>query len=165
MAIRSGGAGLVACLLGFSMFWACIGLDPPRDEGLPDVGEPCVALDESFAEFGGFSEREVNIEDGGSCGVVNVCLVHAFRGRATCPSGQSAGDEGCTTPGGEPVTVPVQAQLPGRPAEMAMVCSCRCNGPDPNADYCACPDGMRCEELIAVRANIGNDYAGSYCVY
>jgi hypothetical protein len=108
----------------------------------------------------------VNIEDGGSCGASNVCLVHDFRGRATCPGGQAAGDDGaCSTTQGEPVVVPVQAQLPDRPAEVGMVCSCRCDGPNPDASYCLCPDGMRCEELVPARSGSTDAYAGSYCVY
>jgi hypothetical protein len=134
------------------------------------VGVACIVGDEAFPTFSGFTEGEVNIEVGGSCGLHNVCLVHEFRGRATCPEGQ-ADDEGtCRTTTGEAVTVPVPAQLPDRPAELAMICTCRCDGPDRGAEYCACPSGMRCEELV-YSARVGDrespfdDYAGSYCVY
>jgi len=145
---------------------ACGGLETSREAG-PQVGAPCLVADESQPEFGGFSERDTNIEDGGSCGTTNVCLVHEFRGRASCPDGQVDGAEGtCTTPEGTPVVVPVEPQLPARPPEVAMVCSCRCDGPDPSASYCACPGGMRCEELIpSSTSGFGGDYAGSYCVY
>jgi len=154
--------------LGFVMLVgvaACAALGA-EDETLLGIGDPCVVADEGFVEFSGFSENEVNIEDGGSCGSSSVCLVHDFRGRATCPSGQASGDEGrCLTTAGEPVVVPVQPQLPDRPAEAGMICSCRCDGPDPDASYCLCPAGMHCEELI--RSGIGRDdrYTGSYCVY
>ena len=132
------------------------------------VGEPCIVTDESNIAFSGFSELEVNIEDGGSCGTGgNVCLTHDFRGRATCPSGQAGAEAGvCRTPAGDAVVVPVEAQLPERPAELGMICSCRCDGPDPNAHYCDCPSGMRCEELLSSRAGaVGDEYVGSYCVY
>ena len=145
---------------------ACIGLDPVPEVGL-QVGDPCLVADESYPEFGGFSEQEINIEEGGSCGAVNVCLVHQFRGRASCPNGQVSGADGaCTTLDGTPVVVPVEPQLPARPPEVAMVCSCRCGGPDPSASYCDCPQGMRCEELIRSSADDSRgDLAGSYCVY
>jgi hypothetical protein len=145
---------------------ACVGLETVPEDGL-QVGDPCLVSDESHPEFGGFSEAEVNIEDGGSCGAVNVCLVHQFRGRASCPDGQISGAAGgCTTPDGTPVLVPVEPQLPTRPPELGMVCSCRCDGPDPSATYCECPLGMRCEELIrSSTPEADDDRAGSYCVY
>jgi hypothetical protein len=58
----------------------------------------------------------------------------------------------------------VQPQLESRPAERRVICSCRCDGPDRNADYCSCPRGMLCEDLIP--SQDGNEpYAGSYCTY
>lgn len=147
----------------------CAALGPDGSDGTRiAVGDPCVAAAEAEVTFGGFSEFEVNIEDGGSCGSgSNVCLVHEFRGRATCPSGQADAEAGaCKTPAGDAVAVPVEAQLPERPAELGMICSCRCNGPDPSASYCDCPSGTRCQELVASGAGLVSDaYAGSYCVY
>jgi len=155
--------GIVA-LLGAG---ACAALGTgSEDATLLGIGDPCIVGDEAFAEFSGFSEHEVNIEDGGSCGTSSVCLVHDFRGRATCPSGQVSADEGgCLTTEGEPVVVPVQPQLPDRPADVGMVCSCRCDGPDPDASYCQCPSGMRCEELIRSGSGRDDRYTGSYCIY
>jgi hypothetical protein len=156
---RHGSPGLLLAWAALFLLGACSGV---AGEIVPDVGEPCVVADESEPTFSGFSRREVNIEDGGSCGSKGACLVHDFQGRATCPSGQA--EEGvCSTTDGEPVVVPVAPQLPDRPAEQAMVCSCRCDGPDRNANYCSCPSGMRCIELIQGQAT--DDYAGSYCVY
>jgi hypothetical protein len=157
---RRGGAGPVLAWAALILPGACSG-----DELVPHVGEPCIVAEESEPTFSGFSQREVNIEHGGSsCGSKGVCLVHDFQGRATCPSGQA--EEGiCSTPDGEPVVVPVPPQLADRPAEQAMVCSCRCDGPDANADYCACPSGMRCVELIVSQGRATDDYAGSYCIY
>jgi hypothetical protein len=150
----------------------CAGLvDRGESDSARNVGAPCVVGDEAYPTFSGFSEREVNIEDGGSCGLHAVCLVHKFRGRATCPEGQKDARAGtCQTSTGEPVTVAVTPQLPDRPAELAMICSCRCDGPDSAADYCACPDGMRCESLVygpvvESGAQPAADHVGSYCVY
>jgi hypothetical protein len=132
------------------------------------VGEPCVTADERFANFSGFTSGEVNIEGlGGACGAELVCLVSHFQGRVTCPAGQTADELGsCLTTEGEPISVPVQPQLESRPAERRVICSCRCDGPDRNADYCSCPQGMQCEDLITPRSSDRNDaYAGSYCTY
>jgi hypothetical protein len=135
---------------------------------IPRVGEPCVPSDEAEASFAGFSVGEINIEAGGSCGASNVCLVNHFQGRVTCPAGDDAetGSQ-CSTSTGQALKVPVPPQLARRTPEQAVVCSCRCDGPDPTADYCACPDGMRCEELIPSTGflNGAADYLGSYCVY
>jgi hypothetical protein len=134
----------------------------------PALGEPCVPADETFADFSGFSVGEVNVETRGSCGMTNVCLVNQFQGRVTCPSGQSGlpGDRPCATPDGAPVEVSVVPQLESRPAEQAVVCSCRCAGPTRGANYCSCPSGMRCEPLVSDPGIEGDeDLAGSYCVY
>jgi hypothetical protein len=51
-------------------------------------------------------------------------------------------------------------------ADEAEATFCRCDGPDPSGSYCDCPSGMRCEELVAIRAGAVSDpHAGSYCVY
>jgi len=135
---------------------------------IPRVGEPCLPSDEANASFAGFSIGEIGIERGGSCGASNVCLVHHFQGRVTCPAGDDADAESsCSTPTGQAVTVPVPPHLPMRAPEQAVVCSCRCDGPDRTAEYCLCPDEMRCEELIPSTGflNGAADYVGSYCVY
>jgi hypothetical protein len=92
--------------------------------------------------------------------------VSHFQGRVSCPAGQTADELGsCLTSEGAPISVPVQAQLESRPADRRVICSCRCDGPDRNADYCSCPRGMQCEVLITPRADQGDPYAGSYCTY
>jgi hypothetical protein len=150
----------------------CPGLElpaasPPGADGPPEVGRACVTGDERFADFSGFSLGEVNVEGlGGACGDELVCLVTQFQGRVTCPEGQSADELGrCLTSLGEPVVVPVEPQLSSRPADRHVICSCRCAGPDADADYCKCPSGMQCEELITARPDLSNEYAGSYCTY
>lgn len=135
--------------------------------GRAAIGDPCVTADESFATFSGFSMGEINIEGpGGACGPALSCVANHFQGRVSCPAGQAADELGsCLTTEGQPVSVPVQPQLESRPAELAVVCSCRCDGPDRDADYCSCPSGMQCEELISPRADRDDPYAGSYCTF
>ena len=71
------------------------------------------------------------------------------------------------------VQVPVPPQLEGRSAAAAeehaggkdsVYCSCRCDGPDPNARYCECPSGFKCEKLIDNLGLGSAQLAGSYCI-
>lgn len=135
-------------------------------DGTAHVGEPCVSASEDDARFSGFAPGEVNVEPAERCGRRNVCLVNGFQGRVSCPEGQTrGGGSTCTTPEGAPIDVDVPPQLETRPADEAVICSCRCDGPQ-RADYCKCPSGMRCEELIFGTPGEGFDeYIGSYCVY
>lgn len=135
------------------------------DDAPASIGLPCVAEDELYATFSGFSAGEINIAETPACGPGNVCLVHRFQGRVSCESGQVEGGQGCFTPTGEAVTVPVAPQLPARPPAEAVICSCRCDAPFAG-DYCACPSGMRCEELFHGSGDQSTRaFEGSYCVY
>ncbi|HTM46523.1 MAG TPA: hypothetical protein VL137_16300 [Polyangiaceae bacterium] len=145
------------------------------------VGDPCVPEDEYSTTFSGFDEKEVNLERRSFQCETRVCLINHFRGRVTCPYGQNVPalgpkdgvaegvdhSERCRIPGGtatELVQVPVVPQLKKRRAESTVYCSCRCAGPDKNANYCDCPGGFVCEELIT---NLGlgkEQLTGSYCV-
>ncbi len=53
------------------------------------VGDPCIPEDEYLPNFGGFAASEVNIESRSFQCETRVCLVNHFRGRVTCPLGQS----------------------------------------------------------------------------
>lgn len=157
------------------------------------VGDPCVPEDEYQTEFSGYAVQEVNIESRSFQCTTRVCLVNHFQGRVTCPYGQSAppvdakgvysGGQGkdpklCRIPGtdgSDPkdvITVAVKAQLAGPPdqggrrADDTVYCSCRCDGPDPNARYCQCPSGYECTALVKdLGSGLGStQLAGSYCV-
>jgi hypothetical protein len=69
----------------------------------------------------------------------------------------------CATPAGEPISVEVVPQLTQRRAHDVVHLSCRCDGPDPQASYCACPAGFSCTHLID-DVGLGGEYAGSYCI-
>lgn len=142
------------------------------------VGDPCIPEDEYQQSFPGFAATEVNLESRSFQCETRVCLVYRFRGRVSCPLGQSdaqAGsddtkDGGCHVPGSQDkVKVPVNAQCQSRTAEKTVYCSCRCDGADPNAKYCECPDGFSCTKLEdldlgAAVARGSSQLAGSYCV-
>lgn len=168
--------GLLTGLLG-------LGCDPGG------VGDPCVPEDEYRTDFSGFSIEEVNVESKSFQCLTRVCLVNHFQGRVSCPYGQSeatadacsenAGDclpgsqshrESCRIPGqdgtdvNDRIHVPVQPQKVDRQANQAVYCSCRCAGPDPNANYCECPSGFSCVELVDDIGLGKGQLAGSYCV-
>ena len=174
------------------------------------VGDPCVPEDEYQQGFNGFAEKEVNVESKSFQCETRVCIVNHFRGRVSCPYGQTAdslpGDAAlgvpagaaplgptdparCRVPGtngthciagtsdGTPVEcgggsvnideikVPVAPQLLERNAQDTVYCSCRCKGPDPNANYCECPSGYECAELVKELGLPGRaQLAGSYCI-
>lgn len=58
-----------------------------KDEG---VGDPCTPEQEYDPSFIGFDEKEVNVESKSFQCRTRICLVNHFRGRASCPYGQSA---------------------------------------------------------------------------
>jgi hypothetical protein len=151
------------------------------------VGDPCIPEDEYRQEFSSFAVTEVNVESKSFQCVTRVCLVNHFQGRVSCPYGQTEAAVGipdpatevpgtdkrlrCRIPGTDGtlpvdrITVPVEAQLNERRADQAVYCSCRCAGPDPNARYCECPSGYKCEELVKeLGFSKGSQLAGSYCV-
>jgi hypothetical protein len=153
------------------------------------VGDPCVPEDEYQTTFGGYDESEVNVESRSFQCETRVCLVNHFRGRVSCPYGQTEGDlalpgtdpKRCRIPGTsgtnpvDVVSVPVPAQLQSRSAAAspdhggddvkdAVYCSCRCDGPDPNARYCECPSGFECTKLIDDLGLGSAQLAGSYCI-
>ena len=132
-----------------------------------------------MAAFSGFALGEVNVETNSLQCESRVCLVNHFQGRVSCPYGQTQEDleldptapERCRIPGTDgsqdtdAVTVPVRAWQPDRDADATVYCSCRCDGPDPDARYCKCPGGFTCEPLVA-DLSIGSDrqLIGSYCI-
>lgn len=153
------------------------------------VGDPCTPEDEYVETFSGFTAKEVNLESRSFQCETRVCLVNHFRGRVSCPLGQSEdtvlaqaqsgqaqtdAPEACRIPGSkDPVKVAVNPQCRTRTADLAVYCSCRCANKDGKTDdggkYCECPDGYACEAIkdLSVGGAIGvgqAQLAGSYCV-
>lgn len=146
----------------------------------PGIGDPCVPEDEYHANFSNFAVSEANIESRSFQCETRLCLVNHFQGRVSCPYGQTPENlslpadapERCRLPGtdgvgaGESVDVAVKPWLVERPADDSVYCSCRCDGPDPNASYCECPSGYACEELVPTlgASQDRQQLAGSYCI-
>jgi hypothetical protein len=157
------------------------------------VGDPCVPQQESSPSFLGFDEKELSIETRSPSCKTGVCLANHFRGRVSCPYGQSVtGDKptgaktSCLLPGTtEPVSGLTDPALPSdfsdprrkafvapqcvdRAAEKTVYCSCRCANAegrtDDGATYCGCGDGFECASLVKALGKSANDIAGSYCV-
>lgn len=147
------------------------------------VGDPCVPEDEYRSNFSGYSAAEVNVESRSFQCETRVCLVNHFNGRVSCPYGQAAAkgvgmaavdplipsDQRCYLPGASasnspPVSVVVKAQQIARTPDKSVYCSCRCDGPDPNVNYCQCPSGYACEKLVTDYGFGSAQLAGSYCI-
>ena len=156
---------------------------PPPDGGGGAVGDPCVPKQEDDARFLGFADNEVNIETKSPSCASSVCLVNHFRGRVSCPYGQTvdgaapSGAQACTTPdthaavtGGEDPTKKAQvlAQCVDRTADKTVYCSCRCANADGMTNdgfpYCTCGDGLTCAPLVSSIGSDPDNLAGSYCI-
>lgn len=48
--------------------------------------------------------------------------------------------------------------------EQLVMCSCRCDGPDGDGPFCACPDAYTCESVVEALDATSSRYAGAYCV-
>lgn len=168
-------------LIAFALV-ACAGCKPGG------VGDPCVPEDEYSPSFGGFDETEVSVETRSFQCETRVCLVNHFRGRVSCPYGQTADDVAslpasdparCRVPGTEEgVRVQVKPQLVQRAAAAyphgghgvreSVYCSCRCANADGRRNdgkkYCDCPSGYDCQHLIDDLGLGDKEVTGSYCV-
>lgn len=165
--------------MGMLVAWAALACTPGG------VGDPCTPEDEYQQNFNGFQVTETNVESRSFQCETRLCLVNHFQGRVSCRLGQSAAQAdrsdpanykpACAIPGTQPTTnvdsldnvnVEVPPQLVGRQTDQAVYCSCRCDGPSPNARYCECPEGFQCEPLVdnLKIGDGGGQLAGSYCI-
>jgi hypothetical protein len=177
---------LLAAAAGFALF--ALGC------GSGGVGDPCTPEDEYSQTFSGFKETEVSFERRSFQCETRVCLVNHFRGRVSCPYGQSEADltlapndpARCRIPGtsgraeDDAITVTVPPQLYSRTAaaapertgvgkvEDAVYCSCRCANTegrtDDGARYCECPSGFSCARLVGNFGFGAEQLPGSYCI-
>src|SRR5262249_24991672 len=164
-------------IAGVSTLFVGLALTPTFLEGCKATGDgdPCTPEQEYDPAFNGFDEQEVNVESKSFQCQTRLCLVNHFRGRVTCPYGQDesgtqlpthtafTGDaKECTVPGSsDKVTgnqadtkklARVEAQCTDRTADKTVYCSCRCANidgkTDDGANYCKCPDGFSCTQLV-----------------
>jgi hypothetical protein len=125
--------------IGFLVFlaltcWAC-------EE--PGVGDPC--RPESVPSTG-FVSSEVYLETSSVQCRSRVCMVYKLQGdtnRIDCA------ESGCVS---------------SQDLEERVYCSCRCSGPpEATADFCECPDGYSCDEVLQSDRG-GPGVRGGYCV-
>lgn len=148
------------------------------------VGDPCIPEQEYDVAFNGFVVDEVNVESKSYQCETRLCLVNHFQGRVSCPYGQDkdgtapAGAKDCVVPGtgekisGNPADTKAGKTVPrqcvGRKAAQAVYCSCRCANVDgrrdDGANYCDCPDGFACEQLVTSIGPGDTGLTGAYCV-
>jgi hypothetical protein len=147
------------------------------------VGDPCTPEQEYDSTFLGFSQKQVNVESKSFQCQTRVCLVNHFRGRVSCPYGQTATGQGissgaCSLPGTQGGTVEGVANSPegkrvdpqclNRTADKTVYCSCRCanskGATDDGANYCACPDGFACQQLVDPTGQGNEGLTGGYCI-
>lgn len=148
------------------------------------TGDPCTMDVENDPRFLGFDEKEVVIENRSAQCRTGVCIANHFRGRVSCPYGQSAAGSGpaggsgpcLTTDGSRPVTgeagaskgALVAPQCRDRKADAAVYCSCRCANADGRTDdggnYCPCGAGFACTSLVTSIGARADDLSGSYCL-
>lgn len=74
-----------------------------------------------------------------------------------------------TGPPNSPNGALVHPQCVDREAANTVYCSCRCANADGKTDdganYCTCPDGFQCSQLVNPVAGSGNEFlAGAYCI-
>jgi len=131
---------------------------------LPGVGDACGP---------GPSQRErvtigeIVLEASGNCGAGHLCLMWA---NADPPCQVSTDDPSCGVLDRDDEFVPVPPALAPAPPELDRVCTCRCEGSAGtrgDGEYCSCPEGMSCRELIRSSGVNGAaaEFVGSYCLY
>jgi len=151
------------------------------------IGDPCRPEREYDPSFTGFDVDEVNVESKSYQCQTRLCLVNHFQGRVTCPYGQKidgtppdGGDKACVLPGtvdgkvtgdtnDDKVGATVAPNFQDRNADKAVYCSCRCanadGATDDGANYCSCPDGFSCEQLVgSIGAVSSEQLSGGYCI-
>jgi hypothetical protein len=128
--------------------------------GSSRVGQACGPLGESSQPL---VVGDVQLEQDPRCGAGNACLMRSPVA-SDCRASSSTGSVECTREGVDLIPVPPLGSP--EPAWQQNICTCRCGGSAPGADYCSCPRGMRCELLIpSSGANAAaRPYVGSYCV-
>lgn len=146
---RSAWIGVAIALLG-------LGLGACADEG---VGDPCIPEKipcNSSGKNCGFEASESYIESSSVQCRSRFCIVHKLdngtngRVRAdptnVCGKDDAPGTNGCT---------------PQAAIDESVYCTCRCDGPKTSVEFCECPGGFKCEQVL----NLGGDgIKGSYCV-
>jgi hypothetical protein len=114
------------------------------------VGDPCTPEN---IPTNGFQESEASIETSSVQCRTRICLVNKLQGDPSCIRDECPdSDPSCAL------------RCASRDAiENSVYCTCRCDGPPGTAEFCACPEGFVCQEIISSET-AGAGIQGSYCV-
>ena len=140
-------------LVSAALFGCADDSDHDDSQAEATVGKVC---EPKSVPEGGLDPQEAYVEaQNAACGA-GVCLAYRVPGdpRAACraqPGACSASDPACS--GSARCTDAADI-------EKHVSCSCRCDGPDTQAHYCACPDGFLC---VPVLEQGDPSLVGSYC--
>jgi hypothetical protein len=125
------------------------------DEG---VGDPCIpetipCKNLAGTESCGFQRTESYIESSSVQCRTRLCIVHQLdngtNGEIAANPTNLCGNpatKGCVDPG---------------VLDDSVYCTCRCNGPKTSVEFCECPDGFSCKEILSLG---GDGIKGDYCV-
>jgi len=129
------------------------------DEGVGDpcIPEtiPCTPATETTPKKCGFNLQESYIESSSVQCRSRLCIVHKLDNdsNGTVPADPSKicgpnddRDTGCVT---------------DEEVGESIFCTCRCGGPETSIEFCDCPDGFACQEVLTLG---GEGIRGSYCV-
>jgi hypothetical protein len=130
---------------------------------MPGVGDACGP---GPAQGERVTIGEIVLDASGNCGAGHLCLMWAGADTACLVSD----DPGCGVLDRDDEFVPVPPVLAPTLPELDRVCTCRCGGgegPSGAGEYCSCPQGMSCRELIRSSGVNGAaaEFVGSYCLY
>ena len=140
--------------------------------------------------FLGFHVAEVNVESKSFQCETRLCLANHFQGRVTCPYGQDsmgnapAGAKfACFTPIGDPVngidpatgmvddpSVGASVKPQCTDARRSRPCTARAGAPTStgrrttDANYCTCPKGFCCTQLVSSIGAADVGLTGAYCI-
>ena len=114
------------------------------------------------------SEKTGAQSQGGTQG----CKTASGASGGCCTPGPSAAVTGPLDASGNPLDSTmketVQAQCSTRTADKAVYCSCRCANlqgqTNDGANYCSCPDGFSCTQLVTSIGPNDSGLTGAYCV-
>lgn len=113
------------------------------------VGDPCTPENIPVDEDGvrGFLPTEAYLETSSVQCRTRVCIVNRLEGDPSriCED-EDPPSAGCV----------FQADV-----DKSIYCTCRCDGPAGSADFCECPDGFECTQVLT---SGGVGIVGSYCV-
>lgn len=125
------------------------------------VGDPCMPESIPVSAGGqGFFQSEIYLETSSVQCRTRVCMINQLACNTTpCPTNVLGNPNRIC----EDIVPPADASNCVSQAQVddSIYCTCRCDGPAGSADFCTCPDGFDCKQVLA---SGGVGIVGSYCI-